>query len=75
MLRLRLQRSVLGRGLGLAVWGQPERLRSVVRWAGKHCAVGWGVERHDRGNLGGHLGPQEKQGAIVGEGERRGRPP
>ena len=27
-LRLRLQRSVLGRGLGLALWGQPEGLRS-----------------------------------------------
>ena len=32
------------------------------------------MELHCTGNLGGSLGPQEKQGAIVGEGEsRRGR--
>ena len=38
--------------------------------------MGGGVEHHSRGNLGGSLGPQEKQGAIAGEGEsRRGRPP
>ena len=33
--------------------------------------MGWGVERHGRGNLGEDLGPQEKQGDIVGEGERK----
>ena len=31
-LRLRLQRSVPGRGQGLAVWGQPEGLRSSAPW-------------------------------------------
>ena len=42
----------------------------------EQCAIGWGVESHDRGNLGEGLGPQEKQGTIAGEGEsRRGRPP
>ena len=35
MLELRLQRSVLGRGLGLAVWRQPEGLRSNVPSAGE----------------------------------------
>ena len=34
VLRLRLQRSVSGRGLGLAVWKQPEGAR-------KWCAKGW----------------------------------
>ena len=33
VLRLRLQRSVLGRGLGLAVWKEPEGLGSSVPWA------------------------------------------
>ena len=31
----------------------------------------WGRERHSRGNLGEGLDPQERQGTIVGEGERR----
>lgn len=69
MPKLRLQRSVPGRGLGLAVWEQPERLRSSVSGAGEQCDTGWGVELHGRGNPGGDLGPQ-KQGTIVGEGER-----
>ena len=30
---LRLQRSILGRGLGLTVWRQPEGLESSVSWA------------------------------------------
>ena len=34
-LRLRLWRSVPGRGLGLAVWGQPEELRSSELQAGE----------------------------------------
>ena len=34
-MRLRLQRSVPGRGLGLAMWGQPEEPRSSVPWAGE----------------------------------------
>ena len=35
-------------------------------------AIGWGVEHHGRGNLGGHLGPQEKQGTIVGRARAGG---
>ena len=70
-LKLRLWRSGLGRGLGLAVWGEPKGLRSAVPWAGEQCATGWGVELHSSRNLGGGLGLQEKQGTIVGEGERR----
>ena len=58
-----VQRSVPGRGLGLDVWGQPKRLRSTVPWQG--------VAHHSRGNLGEGLGPLEKQGTIVGEGESR----
>ena len=33
--------------------------------------MGWGVECHGRGNPGEGLDLQERQGAIVGEGERR----
>ena len=76
VLRLRLWRLVLGRGLGLAVWGQPKGLRSSVPQAGEWCAMGWGGEHHGRGNLGEGLDLQERQGVIVGEGERRrGGPP
>ena len=35
MLRLRLQRSILGRGLRLPLWEQYEGLRSSVPWAGE----------------------------------------
>ena len=60
----------------MAVWGQSEGLRSGVPWAGEWCALGWDVEHHGGGNLGGGLGPQEKEGYIVRKGERRrGRPP
>ena len=76
VLRVSLQRSVPGRGLRLAVWGQTEGLRSSVPQAGEWCATGWGVKHHGRQNPGGGLDPQEKQGTIVGEGERRrGRQP
>ena len=37
----------------------------------EHCTMGWGEERHSGWNPGGDLGPEEKQGATVGEGERR----
>ena len=44
--------------------------------AREQCTIGWGVRGHSQGNLGGGLGLQEKQGTIVGEGERRrGGPP
>ena len=33
--------------------------------------TGWGAECHSRVNPGGGLGPLEKQGSIVEEGERR----
>ena len=55
----------------MAVWGQPERLRSGVPQVGEWYAMGWGVEQHRRGNPGDGLVPQEKQGTIVGEGEKR----
>ena len=71
ILRLRLWKSVPGRGLGLAVRGQLKDLGSGVPWPGEQCAMGWGGERHSRGNPGGGLSLQEKKGAIVREGERR----
>ena len=43
-LRLRLQRSVPGKGLGLAVWRQPEGLRSSVPWAGEHSTIAKGAQ-------------------------------
>ena len=33
--------------------------------------MGWGGERHNRENLAEGPAPQERQGIIVGEGERR----
>ena len=74
--RLRLWRSVSGKGLGWPVWGQPEGLRSCVPQADKQCATGWWVEHHVRGKLREGLGPREKKDTSVGEGERRrSRPP
>ena len=64
VLRLRLCKSVPGRGLGLVVWRQPE---GAGEWYTKGC----GVEHHSQGNLGGGLGLQEKQATIVGEDKRR----
>jgi len=49
---------------------QPKGLSSVSR-VGEWYAMGWGVEHHGRGNMGGGLGPQDNQGATVGEGKRR----
>ena len=67
---IRLQRSVPGIGLGLVVWRQPKGLRSNAP------QEGWEGECHSRGNLGEGLDLQERQDAIVEEGERRrGRPP
>ena len=44
VLRLRLQRSVPGRGLGLAVWRQPEGLGSSVPWTGVQNAISKGTQ-------------------------------
>ena len=63
-LRLRLQWSVPRSELSLAVWRQPEGLGSSVPQAGEKNTTA-------EETLGGGLGQQEKQGAIVGEGERR----
>lgn len=41
-LRLRIQRSVLGRGLGLAVWRQLEQLGSSVPWAREPSTIAEG---------------------------------
>jgi len=63
-LGLRLQRSVAGRGLGLAVWRQPEGLGSGVPYAGEWNARAMRTQ------------VEEQQAAIVGQGERRrGGPP
>ena len=42
-LRLRLRRSFLGRGLGLAGWRQPEGLGRCAPWAGKQNATAKGT--------------------------------
>jgi len=59
-LRLRLWRSVPGRGLGLVVWRQTKGLRSRVPLAGEWYTKGWGAESHGRGNLG--EGPDCRRG-------------
>lgn len=75
-LRLRLWRLVPRRGLGLALWRQTEGLRSSTQWAGELYAMGWGVECQGRENPGEGPDPQERQGTVVGEGEKgKGRPP
>ena len=76
MLRLRFQRSFPRRGLGLVVWRQPKGLRNSVQWVGEWYTTGWGGEQHGRKNLGEGPYPQKRQGATVGEDEkRRGRLP
>ena len=65
-LRLRLWRSGLGRGLGLAVWGEPKGLRSAVPWAGEQCATGWGVEHQGRGNPGEGLDGRRSKVPLLG---------
>ena len=45
MLRLRLQRPVPGRGLGLAVWRQPEGLGNCVPWAREWSATAEGAQK------------------------------
>ena len=43
---------------------------------GEQHAMGWVMESHGRRNPGEGLDPQERQGTIVGEDERRrGGPP
>ena len=70
-LRFRLWRSLTRRGLELAVQKQPAGLRSRVSWTGEQNSMACREECYSRGNVG-NLVPQEKQGATVGEGERRG---
>ena len=71
-LRLRLWRSVLGRGLGFAVRGQPEGLRRGVPRAGEVCATGWGVECHGRGNPGEGLGLRRSKAPLLGRARGEG---
>ena len=62
--------------MGLVVWRQTEGLRSSDPWAEDWYATGQRGECHGKGNPGEGLDPQERQGAIAGEGKRkRGRPP
>ena len=62
-LRLRLQRSVPGRGLRLAVWGQPEG-------RGRQCTTGGGTEHH---SLGSEYGKRPRstgeERCLFGEGQ------
>ena len=44
VLGFRMQRSVLGRGLGLAVWRRPEGLGSSVPWAGEQYTIAKGTQ-------------------------------
>ena len=46
--RIRLQRPVPGRGLGLAVWRRPEGLGSSVPWAGEQNATAKGTREEGR---------------------------
>ena len=59
-LRLSLPRSIPGRGLGLAMWRQPEGLESTAPRAGDRNTIA-------QGGTGGGLGMPEKQGTIWGE--------
>ena len=69
-LRLRLQRSVPGRRLWLAVWRQPERLGSGVLWIGERSTTAEKVWE----KAWAHYFWEEKQGAIAGEDDKgRGR--
>ena len=43
VLRFRLQRPVLGRGLGLSMWRQPEELGSDAPWAGEQSITAEGT--------------------------------
>ena len=52
MLRLRLWRSVPGRGLRSGGVEQPKGLKGSVLWVGEQYAKGWGVESRSRGNPG-----------------------
>ena len=58
------------------MWRQPKGLRSSAPQVGEQYTMGWGREHHGRGNLEDVPDLQERQGTIVGEGERkRDRPP
>ena len=47
----------------------PEVISEDQGWLYGESPRGWGAGRHSHGNLGGDLGPQEKQGTLVGEGK------
>ena len=67
----RIQRSLLERKLSLAVWGQPKGFMEwLVMGRGAVCfRLGSGMQwQREPGES---LGLQEKQGAIVRDGERR----
>ena len=51
VLRLRIQRSVPGRGLGLAVYRQPEVLGNGVPWAGRRYLEEVWAHRRSKGSL------------------------
>ena len=73
MLGLRLQRSVpgRGRGRGVVVRRQPKGRGTSAPQVEEWYTMGWGVEHNSRGNPEEGQDQQERQGTIVGEGERR----
>ena len=44
----------------------------MCHWWREQYAKGWGVESHNRRNLGEELDPQERQGEVLGRGEEEG---
>ena len=63
MWKLRLQRSLPGREIWLAVCRQNEGLGSMAPWARELSTIAEGTREK--------VGLQEKQGTILGEGKRR----
>ena len=70
---------MLGQGLGTETqalevsFGERTRFGCVETASGarEQCAMCWEAECHSQGSLGGGLGLQEKQGAIIGKCNRR----
>jgi len=67
-LRLRLWRSVPGRGLGLAVPVTARGAKEKCCMGRDQYTTGWRGEFHGRENLGEGPGPQERQGSLLGRG-------